>query len=108
MSINHGTVAGIGITLTDDMKEIIMNGDLRFPTEDWEDDFHWCLEKIGLKCGESGCFLSGTNIKIHLFIEGDTLDDINNNAPAFIKKLAEYGIIIKGEDLMVIREMRMG
>jgi len=108
MSINHGTVAGIGITLTEDMQCILMDRTSKFSEEEWEDDFEWCLEEMGLESKMSGCFLSGTNIKIHTFIEGDTLDDINNNAPDFINKLAKHGLIIKHEDLMVIREMWIG
>ena len=108
MSIDHGAVAGIGITLTESMQCKLMDGTSRFSEEDWEDDFEWCLEEMGIDSSMSGCFLSGTNIKTHIFVEGDTLADINKNVPAFIEKLAKVGLVVKSEDLVLVRELWTG
>ena len=108
MSIDHGAVAGIGITLTDDMKETLINGESRFSDEEWEDDFEWCLEEMGLDCRQSGCFLSGANIETHIFVEGDTLADINKNAPGFIEKLVKFGLNVRMEDLVLIEKAWVG
>ena len=115
MSIDYDPVAGIGITITEVMEKAIIAAFVAESVEGWSEDgcdsFYEDVETAihPDTYSESGCFLSGTNIKSHMFVHGKTLGEINKNATVFVAKIADlFNIIVEVDDLEVISEQWIG
>ena len=103
MGIDYEGVGGIGIKLTKEIVKAAIKNDL-FTQEDWDECEYDCLEKFGMNFSLAGNSFSG-NEEWYLFVPGDTLRAINNNAPRFVFKLQEVVPGLNVGDLRVISEM---
>ncbi|MCK5606739.1 hypothetical protein KAR91_32855 [Candidatus Pacearchaeota archaeon] len=105
MGIDYESVGGIGIELTSERVDLII--EKGFFTEDaWDEDSYECVEEIGLLYGEGGNSYS-RDTTYYLLVEGKTLKEINGNATAFVKRLDEIGIKMSIGELEVIDDYRV-
>ena len=103
MSVDYDGVGGIGLRLTEVVIGKLVKHGL-FTKAEFEDDKYNCLEKIGLPFSAYGNAFSGDTGYV-LLVDGSKFSDIYENAPAFIERLAEIGIVMEADDLEVINEI---
>ena len=104
MSVDYDGVGGIGILLTDEIIEKLMDGNL-FTKEEWDNDKYECVERLNVSYQTAGNAYSG-DTHFYLLVEGSTLAEINYNADEFINWLVNnLGFNIDYNDLMVISDI---
>lgn len=105
MGVDYTGVGGVGIELTDDhLKAVFASG--KFTEEEWEEDHYACLEELGIEYAHAGNAYSGEEC-IYLFVKGETLEEVYNNAPTFCEKLKEIGIELEPGKLGIIADMHI-
>ena len=102
MGVDHSSVGGIGIKFTEDMKQTMIDESL-FTEDEWDDSSEECMEEIGIPYNQAGNSYSG-NIEYYFIVNGETLEDVNNNADGFVSKFKKYGINLSVNELKVISE----
>lgn len=108
MSVDYDGVGGVGFILDNVDRHILMASGL-FTQEDWEHDKDKCLDKLKLKdhggsySWTGNCYTGDTSYC--LLVKGKTLKEVNDNAPAFCARLAEYGILKEPGELKIISEL---
>ncbi len=98
---NWHTVCGVGIKLTDKMIDVAIKRGI-FPECMWDDDEEWCLGQLGVRAQQAGSNEYG--FCWYLFVDGDTLGEVNRNANDFLKKIRCLGVDISKEDLLIVDE----
>lgn len=105
MGVDYEGVGGVGIELTDEMIEQLKNYS-SFTEEEWEDGPIYYMEKCGFLCFEGGSYhYTGEKRRFYFLVPGDTLKEVTNNAPTFIKNLAAFGIQTTVDDLKIISDL---
>ncbi len=103
MGTSYIGVGGIGIKITKGIvQKFIDNG--HFTQEEWNGDFDECLYKIDLEYKRSGNFYCGERGPIYVFVPGNNLKEINENAEQFIENFKKFGVEISIEDLKVVSD----
>jgi hypothetical protein len=113
MGVDYCSIGGIGIEITDDMKDKLSE-DYYLKNEIDEDDddyeeiwFTEILDDSGLEYSEAGSEGYGGEGRYYLLVDGNTLLEVQNNTDEFIKNLKNIGIIITIEDLQVISDLHI-
>ncbi len=103
MGIDYDGVGGVGIELTPRfVDDVIKKG--FFTEEDWAEDEYDCIdETFNCPFDQAGNVFSGGGYW-YLFVEGNTLGEINNNARGFVEMLKTKGIEITVDDLQIISD----
>lgn len=103
MGVDYSPVGGVGIKVTDKIKNklrVANNGD--------GDDITEILDSLELPYAQAGDGnYSGNDNDFYLKVEGETLVEINSNAPAFIEKLKGYNVDISLNDLIMIEDLHV-
>tara|TARA_R110000744_G_scaffold281118_2_gene393060 strand:- start:154 stop:498 length:345 start_codon:yes stop_codon:yes gene_type:complete len=113
MGVDYSGIGGIGIELTDDMKEMISDKYYSVNNIDEDDDdyeniyFSEILDDSGLEYSEAGSEGYGGEGRYYLLVDGNTLLEVQNNTDEFIKNLKNVGIEITIEDLQVISDLHI-
>ena len=113
MGVDYCGIGGIGIKITDDMKDIISLKYYSINNIDEDDDdyeeiyFSEILDDYGLEYSEAGSEGYGGEGRYYLLVEGNTLLEVQNNTDDFIKSLKDVGIKITVEDLQVISDLHI-
>ncbi len=105
MGVDYNGVGGIGIVVTSSMKKklIILNegeccdGSLEEVLDDLE---------MSYKEGGDGNY-SGEENTFYLTVEGETLNEINENVEGFLETLNDAGIKVSQNDLKVIEDLHV-
>lgn len=103
MGVEYDAIGGIGIEVSDELIQSAIDNGL-FTIEDYQIDSYECLEKFGESIGEAGSCWTGET-EFYLFVKGYTLGDINKNAPAFVKRLGDFGTVVEVDDLQLVYEV---
>ena len=103
MGIDYDGVGGIGIKVTDEIVETLIENKA-FTEEEWEEDPYECCEDLDVEYAIAGNLMHDSG-DMYLLVEGNTLDDINLNKDKFIEALDKVGVKITSKDLLVISEM---
>jgi hypothetical protein len=103
MSIDYEGVGGIGIKLTDDLIEKLIEKNI-FTKDEWEEDARECLERLNIYYKQAGNVF--TEIYYwYLMVDGDNLKEINENVDQFIIDIKnKIGIDLTLSDLKVIED----
>ena len=103
MGVDYSPVGGIGIKIEGKIKnKLIVAND----GESYDGDMDSLCGDLDLTCSESGDGnYTGDENDWYIMVEGETLMEINKNAPKLIEKLSGYGINIKMGELKVIQEL---
>ena len=96
-------VGGIGVKVTSDMIELLINNGV-FTDEEWEADKDECIDLLGILYSKAGNDYSGETY-FYLFVDGKNLEEVNKNSKIFIEKLSQFGIILKEKDLIVVEDL---
>lgn len=105
MGVDYDGVGGIGVEFAGEFAELAIKNNI-FTEEEWDEDQHECLEKIGMPFQQAGNSYSGEEIW-YLFVEGNTLGEINANADRLIHRLANFGVAMAVDDLKVIEDIHI-
>lgn len=103
MGVDYGSIGGVGIEFTAEMVDVAIKNGV-FSEDEWEEDEYECLGEIGLKYREAGNAYAGVS-RWYLLVNGDTLDEVNENSNKFIARLAEIGISV--DKLDIISDLRI-
>lgn len=103
MGVDYDGVGGIGTPFTDDMVQRAIDLGV-FTKEEWEDDATECMEKIRESYSIAGNYYSG-DISYYLFVRGDTLKEVNDNAPGFVERVSRFAPGLTVDALKVISDI---
>lgn len=105
MGVDYDGVGGIGVEVTKDMIEKLIEKEV-FTEEEWSDDSYSCLERIGLPYAKAGDSAYGGEARFYLLVNGSNLKEILSHEFYFIKRLEKLlGIFLSSEDLIVIEDI---
>lgn len=104
MGVDYDGVGGVGLLLTDERIAGLIESGI-FTEDQWGEDRYESLERIGLTYYEAGSANYGGEVRWYLVVDGDTLADVNNNAPAFVEKAKKVGIITTVDELEIISDL---
>lgn len=103
MGVAYQAIGGIGIEITDEMINKMIDLGMFAKTE-WNEDPDGCLSEIGLLCANAGSYYSG-NVYWYWLVAGDTLTEVNDNSNDFLHKLNQIGFKKNVSDLKVIQDL---
>lgn len=104
MSVDYDGVGGIGVLVTDNHIQLMIDNGL-FSREEFEDDQSNCMDGVGIPYSCAGSFYQEDASYFYFLVSGKNLPEINSNAPKFIESLASIGIIVSDVDLIVISDL---
>jgi len=104
MGVDYEGIGGVGLKITQKEIDAFIKAGI-FTDEEWDQDENECIEKVGMLFSMSGDLFSGTNINFYLLVPGDTLPEVNGNVPKFIQDLADKGVIITENDIVVMSDI---
>lgn len=105
MSTDYNGVGGIGVEFTEDMEEKAIEQGI-FSRDDWEEDRYMCMEKIGVLFSRAGDSYIG-DTRFYLFVKGETLKEINDNAGEFVEKVSKFLPDLSVDTLQVIEDLHI-
>jgi hypothetical protein len=105
MGVDYTGVGGIGIEVDDKVLATFIENKV-FSEEEWDEYGSECLEEIGVPYQTAGSAYSGEETN-YLFVPGDTLGEIQANAPKFIETLKKHGCNISEKDLLLISDLHV-
>ena len=108
MGVDYDGVGGIGIEITDYVIDKLINYGL-FTRDEWEDDYDFCLSKIGFvyELAGNGSYTGRENDRYYCLVPGSNLMEIVANKMKFIKRFEEFGIMLDDTSLIVISDFRV-
>ena len=104
MGIDHNGVGGIGIELTEEIRNKLIENKL-FTQDEWDEDKYGCLEEINLIYSVAGDGSYGGKDIYYLLVKGDNLKEILENEEVFRNHLKTFGIQLTQGDLSVISDL---
>ena len=103
MGVDYSAVGGVGIGEDKFLKPFIAAG--KFTEEEYKEGKSNCMERCGFLFSEAGNFYGDSDEReCFLLVPGKNLQELWDNAPAFIESLKPFGIEIALTDLMVLEE----
>ena len=106
MGVDHNGVGGIGIELTEEIRNKLIEKGL-FTQDEWDEDEYGCLETINLPYSVAGDGNYGGDDRYYLLVHGDNLEEIIKNEQEFRNHLQRLGIQLDQKDLIVISDLHV-
>jgi hypothetical protein len=110
MGVDYDGVGGIGIEVTDELVEKLIESGA-FSQDEWEDDYYGTLEEVaaGQPCyvAEAGSRCYGGERRLYLMVPGSSLQEVMDNETPFIAMLHNLGVMVGRQDLKVISDLRV-
>jgi hypothetical protein len=104
MSIGYNAVGGIGIKVTSEIIQALINKDV-FTQSDYDEYGNECLEGLGLKFEVSGNMYTD-EIQYYFILEGNDLEELIANYVPFRKKFNELtDITLNPQDFKIFSEL---
>ena len=103
MGVDYSAVGGVGIGEDRFLKPFIAAG--KFTEEEYAEGKSDCMERCGFLFSEAGNFYGEADEReCFLLVPGKNLQELWDNAPAFIDSLKPFGIELSISDLRVLEE----
>ena len=103
MGVDYDGVGGVGICIDDYLDQIIASG--AFTREEWDEDVDDCLSRNGIHYAEAGSSYEEGNRRYYAFVEGENLEEVINNVPAFVEKFRGFGVVLLMKDIKIISDL---
>ncbi|QDB74096.1 hypothetical protein [Aeromonas phage 4L372D] len=104
MGVDYNGVGGIGVRLSPEMVKTAIEKNM-FTEEDWEEDPIASVEVFQILYAQAGSAYSGKEW-FYLFVDGNNLEEINNNSKDFLDKVNKmFDLKYTEKDLKVISDL---
>lgn len=104
MGVDYDAVCGIGVEITTEIVERMI-WDKKFTQADWDDSCSACLDTVGIPYHTAGDGCYGGTDRYYWTVEGSNLQELNDNACAFINKVSRYCGPLTLADLRLITDI---
>ena len=104
MGVDYSGVGGIGIEISEEMKDILLD---KHTSENEDDEVYFSevLDDLGIEYQEAGSGGYGGEARYYFLVKGNKLSEVQENTPAFIESLKDVGIKIDVKDLRVVSDL---